>query len=48
MVNGLWYHLYDGTDDGVNEFSMLFYKYKRTNSQDSNMNNLINSEANKQ
>ncbi len=44
VVNNLWYQLYEywiHTDDEINEFTILFYKQKRTSSQDSKMNSLI-------
>lgn len=44
VVNDLWYQLHEYGiyhDDEVNEFSMLFYKEKRTSSQDAKMNSII-------
>ncbi|MCR1822071.1 type I restriction endonuclease subunit R [Terrisporobacter muris] len=44
VVNDLWYQLHEYgiyTDEEVNEFAVLFYKDKRTNTQDAKMNSLI-------
>lgn len=44
VVNDLWYQLHEyGVyhDDEVNEFATLFYKEKRTATQDSKMNSII-------
>ena len=44
VVNDLWYQLHEYGiyhDDEINEFTMLFYKEKRTSSQDAKMNSLI-------
>lgn len=44
VVNDLWYQLHEYgiyTDEEVNDFAVLFYKDKRTNTQDAKMNSLI-------
>ena len=44
VVNDLWYQLHEYgiyNDDEINEFTILFYKEKRTSSQDAKMNSLI-------
>ncbi|WP_053956350.1 type I restriction endonuclease subunit R [Inediibacterium massiliense] len=44
VVNDLWYQLHEYGiyhDEEVNDFAILFYKDKRTNSQDGKMNNII-------
>lgn len=44
VVNDLWYQLHEYgiyTDEEINDFTVLFYKEKRTSSQDAKMNNII-------
>ncbi|MDU1453391.1 MAG: DEAD/DEAH box helicase family protein [Paeniclostridium sordellii] len=44
VVNDLWYQLHEYgiyDDDEVNDFAILFYKEKRTKTQDAKMNNII-------
>ena len=44
VVNDLWYQLHSYgiyTDEEINDFTVLYYKDKRTASQDAKMNNII-------
>lgn len=44
VVNSLWYQLHSYgiyTDEEINDFAILYYKDKRTASQDAKMNNIV-------